>query len=120
MEIKDGSKDADGKSSRKSRSALEIFPKNVKLHTVLHNLEGLATNLKHRRLLADSSKQERGKNQAYITYRSCIPPVSEEKLSVLGFEVCFSSLDSSLLLSHMLGENHTSLEVELCQTLKYM
>ncbi|PON46532.1 structural polyprotein [Parasponia andersonii] len=83
VEIKHGSKDANEKVSRKSRSTLEIFPRNVKLH--VHNLEELGTKLKHRRLLADSSTQERG-NQAYITYRSCIPAVSEEKLSVLGFE----------------------------------
>ncbi|PQQ05819.1 uncharacterized protein Pyn_05681 [Prunus yedoensis var. nudiflora] len=32
-----------------------------------------------------NSKDEKAKG--YITYRSCIPAVSEEKLSVLGFEV---------------------------------
>lgn len=88
MEIKDGSKDGKGKSSRR-RSTLEIFPKTVKLHTVLHNLEELASSLKHRRLLSDSSTQRNGVGQAYITYRSCIPAVNEEKLSVIGFEVWF-------------------------------
>ncbi|PON53738.1 structural polyprotein [Trema orientale] len=39
VEIKHGSNDANGKVSRKSRSTLEIFPRNVKLHTVVHNLE---------------------------------------------------------------------------------
>ncbi|XP_062111740.1 uncharacterized protein LOC133823152 [Humulus lupulus] len=85
VETRDGTKVPNEKKSRKGRSTLEIFPQNVKLHTVLHNKEDLSTNLKHRRLLADSSRQENG-NQAYITYRSCIPAVSEEKLSILGFE----------------------------------
>lgn len=85
VEIKDGSKDGKGKSSRR-RATLEIFPKTVKLHTVLHNLEELASSLKHRRLLSDSSTQQNGVGQAYITYRSCIPAVNEEKLSVIDFE----------------------------------
>ncbi|XP_024022597.1 uncharacterized protein LOC21394282 isoform X1 [Morus notabilis] len=84
VEIKDGSKDANGKNSGK-RSALEIFPNNVKLHTVFHSLEEIASSLKHRRLLSVSSTQGSGE-QAYITYRSCIPAVNEDKLSVLGFE----------------------------------
>ncbi|KAI8555686.1 hypothetical protein RHMOL_Rhmol05G0193100 [Rhododendron molle] len=37
------------------------------------------------RLLSDVSTSVSG-SQAYITYRSCIPAVNEEKLSVLGFE----------------------------------
>lgn len=40
----------------------------------------------HKRLLADSSKSGGG-TSAYVTYRSCIPAINEEKLSVLGFEV---------------------------------
>ncbi|KAE9454568.1 hypothetical protein C3L33_13532, partial [Rhododendron williamsianum] len=36
-------------------------------------------------LLSDVSTSVSG-SQAYITYRSCIPAVNEEKLSVLGFE----------------------------------
>ncbi|KAG9456781.1 hypothetical protein H6P81_001289 [Aristolochia fimbriata] len=46
------------------------------------------TSLQHlrwRRLLGDSSKLDNGKS-TYITYRSCVPAVYEEKLSVLGFE----------------------------------
>lgn len=42
---------------------------------------------KNRNLLEDSSKIEAGP-EIYVTYRSCIPAVNEEKLSVLGFEVC--------------------------------
>lgn len=87
MEIKNGFKGGNEKTSRKGRSTLEISPNNVKLHPVLHNLEELYTFIKHRRLLTESSDQENGA-QAYTTYRSCIPAVDEEKLSVLGFEVC--------------------------------
>lgn len=46
--------------------------------------------MKHRSLLDDSST-EKVKSQAYITYRSCLLTVNEEKLTVLGFEVCLSS-----------------------------
>ncbi|KAM1170671.1 hypothetical protein ACFX13_021441 [Malus domestica] len=80
VEMKHGSKEAKMKGAQKSRSALEIS----------HNIEesdkadNLGTYVKHRSLLDDSSTQE---PQAYITYRSCIPAVNEEKLSVLGFEV---------------------------------
>ncbi|XP_030499908.2 uncharacterized protein LOC115715204 [Cannabis sativa] len=85
METRDGSKVPNEKTSRKIRSTLEIFPKNLELRTVLNTKEDLSTNLKHRRLMADSSRKE-SRNQVYITYRSCIPSVSEEKLSMLGFE----------------------------------
>lgn len=79
--MKLGSKEAKEKGAQKSRSALEIS------HNVeeSHNAEDLGAYVKHRSLLDDSSTQE---PQAYITYRSCIPAVNEEKLSVLGFEVC--------------------------------
>ncbi|XP_056682539.1 uncharacterized protein [Spinacia oleracea] len=42
---------------------------------------------KHR-LLADKSSKKKGKREPkeYVTYRSCIQGVNEEKLSVLGFE----------------------------------
>ncbi|PRQ41261.1 hypothetical protein RchiOBHm_Chr4g0444991 [Rosa chinensis] len=85
VEIKQGLKDAKAKiGPKKSRSTLEVS------HNIseLHNAEELSTLLKRRSLLDDddSSTEENGK-QAYITYRSCIPPVNEEKLSVLGFEV---------------------------------
>uniref|UniRef100_A0A7N0U0S4 Uncharacterized protein n=1 Tax=Kalanchoe fedtschenkoi TaxID=63787 RepID=A0A7N0U0S4_KALFE len=39
-------------------------------------------------------------NEAYITYRSCIPAVSEDKLSVLGFEgiiLCMLALSGSFV-----------------------
>lgn len=49
--------------------------------------EKLSASIRHRSLLEDSSTIEDG-TRAYITYRSCIAPVNEEKLSVLGFEVC--------------------------------
>lgn len=87
VEIKDGSKDDREKTSREGRSTMEISPNSAKLHAVLHNLEGVYTSIKSRRLLTDSSTQGNGA-ETYITYRSCIPADNEEKLSVLGFEVC--------------------------------
>ncbi|XP_044489594.1 uncharacterized protein LOC123213992 isoform X2 [Mangifera indica] len=45
----------------------------------------IVTVVKNRSLLEDSSSSE-GTPQAYITYRSCIPSINEEKLSVLDFE----------------------------------
>lgn len=82
METKRSSKDEKAKGSQKSRSTLEIYHNDAELH----NAEELGTSVKHRSLLDDSATLEDGP-QAYITYRSCIPAVSEEKLSVLGFEV---------------------------------
>lgn len=62
---------------------------NPKLNTALVNARKLALsarNFRWRRLLDPSLTVEGGK-KTYITYRSCIPPVGEEKLGVLGFEV---------------------------------
>lgn len=62
---------------------------NPKLNTALVNARKLALsarNFRWRRLLGPSFTVEGGK-KTYITYRSCIPPVGEEKLGVLGFEV---------------------------------
>ncbi|XP_073032944.1 uncharacterized protein [Primulina eburnea] len=44
-----------------------------------------------RTLLSDKAKSE-SVSGAHVTYRSCIPAVSEEKLSVLGFEALMISL----------------------------
>ncbi|XP_057528866.1 uncharacterized protein LOC130807613 [Amaranthus tricolor] len=44
------------------------------------------SEVKHR-TLAYSDSQHNGESQEYVTYRSCIQGVNEEKLSVLGFEV---------------------------------
>nr|GMD16978.1 uncharacterized protein LOC109161028 [Ipomoea batatas] len=68
-EIKDSSKEAESKKMQKTRSTLEAH----------------SYPIRQRSLLEDSSTSENGV-QAYITYRSCITPVSEERLSVLGFE----------------------------------
>ncbi|KAF5741026.1 Structural polyprotein [Tripterygium wilfordii] len=77
IEIEDGSKDANGKKSRNGRSTLETSDSNFERH----------------RSLVDDSPTIEGKSQAYITYRSCIPAVNEEKLSVLGFEMWILSLE---------------------------
>lgn len=40
------------------------------------------------RSLLDNKSASKGGADSYITYRSCIPATNEEKISVLGFEVC--------------------------------
>lgn len=45
------------------------------------------SEVKHR-TLADTG--QKGEFQEYVTYRSCIQGVNEEKISVLGFEVRFT------------------------------
>ncbi|KAL5759668.1 hypothetical protein ACOSQ2_018506 [Xanthoceras sorbifolium] len=85
LETDGGSKDTNEQKIQKSRSMFEISVNSVKPHVMLDDGEELITSIKHRSLLDDSSTSK-GKSQAYITYRSCIPAVNEEKLSVLGFE----------------------------------
>ncbi|KAE8701487.1 putative inactive receptor kinase [Hibiscus syriacus] len=72
VELDDGAKAENKQKTEKDKSDLEIPVINEK-------------SRKLRSLLDDSSVSE-SRVQAYITYRSCIPAVNEEKLSVLGFE----------------------------------
>ncbi|XP_068653446.1 uncharacterized protein [Aristolochia californica] len=75
-------------------------------------LEGgnFVTSLQHlrwRRLLDDSSKSDNGK-KTYVTYRSCVPAVDEERLTVLRFEINWGShskkkIDQSEELQHSEG-----------------
>ncbi|KAF8407985.1 hypothetical protein HHK36_007125 [Tetracentron sinense] len=89
VEIEDGSKEANSKRSQKSRSTLEIPHSHSKAQAMVQDSE-LTTSIRPRRLLDDSSTLKGGP-QAYITYRSCITSVNEEKLSVLGFEPALES-----------------------------
>lgn len=73
-----GSEDVKGLKEKKTRSALES--------TDLRVSDG-----QRRRLLSDTSKSESASG-SYVTYRSCIPAISEEKLSVLGFEALMMAL----------------------------
>lgn len=73
VETGDGSKAENKQKPEKGRSNLEISVINE--------------NLRQRRSLLDDSSTSESGSRAYITYRSCIPAVNEEKLSVLGFEV---------------------------------
>lgn len=86
METGSGSEEANGKKMQKGRSALESMNTEVKLPVNLNAVDKLTTFVTQRRLLDESSTSDDSR-QAYITYRSCIPAVNEEKLSVLGFEV---------------------------------
>jgi hypothetical protein len=85
-EIKDSTKDAKKTDSKKTRSALEVSNSIEKSHDVSHVSGEFLTSQSQRTLLDDSLASD-NKSQAYVTYRSCIPAVSEEKISVLGFEV---------------------------------
>lgn len=83
VEIKDSTKNGNENKSQNSRSSIELSNENANAQESSH---GTVSN-KPRGLLDDSSTLEDG-SQVYITYRSCITPVNEEKLSVVGFEVC--------------------------------
>lgn len=86
IKLEDNAKATNNKKSKDSRSTLENPYSKENLSGVLQDTE-LTTSITTRRLLDDSSRLD-DSSQAYITYRSCIPAVNEEKLSVLGFEVC--------------------------------
>ncbi|MED6154899.1 hypothetical protein PIB30_000401 [Stylosanthes scabra] len=83
IEIKGSTKEKEKINPHKGRSLLEIS-NNIKSSDELPHFSGEFTAAQ-RHLLDDSSPSD-SKSQAYITYRSCIPPASEEKLSVLNFE----------------------------------
>lgn len=84
-EIKDSKKDAKKTNPQKTRSTLEISNSSAKSHIVEH-VYGEFITLQSQRTLLDDSSASDNKSQAYVTYRSCIPADTEEKLSVLGFE----------------------------------
>ncbi|RDX99551.1 hypothetical protein CR513_17389, partial [Mucuna pruriens] len=96
VEIKDSTKDAKKTKSQKGRFSLEISDGIAESRKVSHVAGEFTPSQSHRRLaddsssseleLADDSSSSDNSSQAYITYRSCITPVSEEKLSVLNFE----------------------------------
>lgn len=79
VKIESSLNNANGEKKKKDRSALESKGSEVK------HAKELSSSATQRSLLDDSSSVE-GENQAYITYRSCIPAVNEERFSVLGFE----------------------------------
>ncbi|GAB4839885.1 hypothetical protein Ancab_020594 [Ancistrocladus abbreviatus] len=79
----DAAMQANSKRPQNSRSVLEGSDKEASVEFTLHDAE-IISSVKHRTLLDHGSK---GEPEDYITYRSCIPAVNEEKLSVLGFEV---------------------------------
>lgn len=83
----EGMKNENEQKNKVSHSTLETSSSNIKHDIMLHDADKIVTVVKNRSLLEDSSSSE-GTPQAYITYRSCIPSINEEKLSVLDFEVC--------------------------------
>lgn len=89
MEIKETSNVSNQKKSHDGRSMLEMSYEHKLVISMLSDASGHASSVAHRNL-RDASVSATDGSQAYITYRSCIPSVNEEKLSVLGFEVCHS------------------------------
>lgn len=85
------------KKRQKGRSNLENTKDKLKLHVLVHDAEDPTTSIRQRNLLEESSSRESGSG-VYITYRSCIPAINEEKLSVLGFEAIILLLLASSLL----------------------
>ncbi|XP_044489593.1 uncharacterized protein LOC123213992 isoform X1 [Mangifera indica] len=81
----EGMKNENEQKNKVSHSTLETSSSNIKHDIMLHDADKIVTVVKNRSLLEDSSSSE-GTPQAYITYRSCIPSINEEKLSVLDFE----------------------------------
>ncbi|WCJ21750.1 hypothetical protein M5689_003881 [Euphorbia peplus] len=81
VEVKDGSKNGSKKKPQTSRSAIENSNEKENPSVMLHE-----TSLNTTRSLLDGASTSENGSQAYITYRSCIPSVNEEKLSVIGFE----------------------------------
>ncbi|XP_058115597.1 uncharacterized protein LOC131258350 [Magnolia sinica] len=83
IEIGGVSKETKSNKFRKRRSVLED---GAKFKSYIHpRVHAALRRLRWRRLLDVSFTSEGGK-QTYITYRSCVPAVAEEKLTVLGFE----------------------------------
>ncbi|CAN0925750.1 hypothetical protein LINGRAHAP2_LOCUS34938 [Linum grandiflorum] len=74
-EIKDGVKLEKQGKSKKSRSDMEASSE-----------DGVQETKNGGRNLEEDPAKPKVESQDYITYRSCIPPVEEEKVSVLGFE----------------------------------
>ncbi|KAJ9554378.1 hypothetical protein OSB04_018423 [Centaurea solstitialis] len=85
------------KRRQKGRNNLENTNEKLKVHVLVHDAEDPAASIRHRNLLEKSSSSEDDESGVYITYRSCIPAINEEKLSVLGFEAIILLLLASSL-----------------------
>ncbi|CAL9206082.1 unnamed protein product [Musa hybrid cultivar] len=86
VRIKDGIEEASRIRTLRSLLYLQEHASGVQKRLLIP-----ISNYKWRKLLAESSKLE-NEEENYITYRSCVPVDSNEKLSVLGFEVIMLGL----------------------------
>lgn len=90
--------EANGQKFHKGRIALEgaseLYSSNHwDAYSTLQERKNFASPERYlrRRLLKDSSSKEENKQkQHYMIFRSCTPTVDEERLTILGFEVCES------------------------------
>lgn len=91
VEIKASSEEVNKKKGKNNRSTLEDTHTLVRPHVMKHNEQALTSSVRQRTLLDESSSSKSGLH-TYITYRSCVLSINEEKLSVLGFEVIMLGL----------------------------
>lgn len=108
VEIGDVPKESNGKKFQKSRSALEDDPNfssnaHPETNAAFQSAKELVTSIRYlrwRRLLDAPLQKLEGEKRTYITYRSCLPAVDDEKLSVLGFEgimVCLFTVSATII-----------------------
>ncbi|XP_054823725.1 uncharacterized protein LOC129321826 [Prosopis cineraria] len=86
IESENSVKSSEKSDSQNARSTLEVSNGIAESHKVLNDSRELFSTSKEQRSLLDSSSTSDNRLQAYITYRSCIPATTEDKLSVLSFE----------------------------------
>ncbi|XP_022993076.1 uncharacterized protein LOC111489192 isoform X2 [Cucurbita maxima] len=85
VEVKDTSKVSNEKISHDGRSTLEMSYEHKLVNHLQSDASDHASSVAHRHQRDGSISGTVG-SQDYIIYRSCIPSVNDEKLSVLGFE----------------------------------
>ncbi|XP_023518460.1 uncharacterized protein LOC111781939 isoform X2 [Cucurbita pepo subsp. pepo] len=85
VEVKDTSKVSNEKKSHDGRSTLEMSYEHKLVNHLQSDASDHASSVAHRHQRDGSISGTVG-SQDYIIYRSCIPSVNDEKLSVLGFE----------------------------------
>ncbi|KAL0336250.1 UNVERIFIED_CONTAM: hypothetical protein Sradi_4836900 [Sesamum radiatum] len=107
-----GAKDSESFKERKPRATLEVTDLGVNQHDT-----DVVISATRQRTLLDHSSKSKGRSNAYVTYRSCIPAVNEEKISVLGFENKAQESDRvrQLRVVHEIWGNDGTLE--LCKML---
>ncbi|KAL8142374.1 hypothetical protein V2J09_015406 [Rumex salicifolius] len=87
VKIGDEANETNSKKVKQGRSTLEVSLEKENLDSKSH---GESTSSV--RVLKENTANKKGDTEPYVTFRSCIPAVNEERLSVLGFEVLMLGL----------------------------